>query len=123
MNTPANHLDSSQSTDVRIVEISKEPVELYKILKFEGMVENGGQGKAVVAAGEVLVNGLVETQKRKKIVSGDTIEFNHEKISIELVSALTPAPSSSETEDDPDLSNDMIEETSDDSVAIGVEIK
>ena len=59
--------------------LDKEPVELYKILKFEGIAENGGQAKAVIANGEVQVNGEVETQKRKKIVSGDIIEFAQEK--------------------------------------------
>ncbi|MEH6344449.1 MAG: RNA-binding S4 domain-containing protein [Bermanella sp.] len=59
--------------------LDKEPVELYKILKFEGIAENGGQAKAVIANGEVQVNGEVETQKRKKIVSGDIIEFGQEK--------------------------------------------
>jgi ribosome-associated protein len=37
-----------------MVEISREPVELYKILKFEGMVASGGEAKVVVAAGQVL---------------------------------------------------------------------
>ncbi|MEE4284381.1 MAG: RNA-binding S4 domain-containing protein [Pseudomonadales bacterium] len=74
-------------TPLRWVEITSEPVELYKILKFEGMVTSGGQAKAVVAAGQVLVNGKVETQKRKKIVSGDTIEFNNEKFGIKLTAA------------------------------------
>jgi len=73
------------SAGYRVVEISKEPVELYKILKFEGLAESGGQAKAAVAAGEVWVNGKVELQKRKKIVSGDTIEVAAEKISIQFV--------------------------------------
>ena len=67
------------------MEISREPVELYKILKFEGVAESGGHAKAAVAAGEVHVNGKVELQKRKKIVSGDTIEVGDEKISIQIV--------------------------------------
>jgi ribosome-associated protein len=65
---------------MRIVEISIEPVELYKILKFENMVSSGGEAKSVIANGEVLVNGMVETRKRKKIVSGDIIEFRKESI-------------------------------------------
>lgn len=64
------------------VEISKQPVELYKILKFEGLVPNGGAAKAAVSEGKVLVNGVVETQKRKQIVSGDIIEFQNEKYEI-----------------------------------------
>ncbi len=86
MTAPANHSDKTVPADVRIVEISKEPVELYKILKFEGMVASGGEAKVVVAAGQVLVNGKIETQKRKKIVAGDTIEFNKEKIAINVES-------------------------------------
>ncbi len=84
MTQPHMHVAESDPTGIRIVEISREPVELHKILKFEGMVASGGQAKVVVAAGQVQVNGKVETQKRKKIVSGDTIEFNNETIRIQL---------------------------------------
>jgi len=68
---------------MRVVEISQEPVELYKILKFEGMVATGGEAKMVISEGLVVVNGKVETRKRKKIVAGDTIEFGQENIRIE----------------------------------------
>ena len=67
---------------MRDVEITTEPVELYKILKFEGLVGSGAEAKAAVARGEVLVNGDMETRKRKKIVSGDVIEFAEETIRI-----------------------------------------
>ena len=87
MTTPVNNLDEINMTSLRSVEINSEPVELYKILKFEGMVTSGGEAKAAVAAGQVRVNGKVETQKRKKIVGGDTIEFKNEKIAIKLASA------------------------------------
>ncbi len=69
---------------MRVVEISKEPVELYKILKFEGMVSSGGEAKSIIADGQVLVNGKIETRKRKKIVSGDIVELGKEKIRIQL---------------------------------------
>jgi ribosome-associated protein len=71
-------------SQMRVVEISREPVELYKILKFEGMVGTGGEAKMVISEGQVLVNGKVETRKRKKIVAGDTIEFDQETIRIQL---------------------------------------
>jgi len=67
------------------VEIPKEPVELYKILKFEGLVPSGGEAKLVISQGMVLVNGEVETRKRKKIVSGDSIQFAGEKLLVKLV--------------------------------------
>ncbi len=66
------------------VEISKEPTELYKILKFEGMVSSGGEAKVVIAAGQVFVNGVVETQKRKKIMVGDIVTFQKEEMLIKL---------------------------------------
>ena len=69
---------------MRVVEISREPVELFKILKFEGMVGTGGEAKMVISEGRVLVNGKVETRKRKKIVAGDSIKFNQEIIRIQL---------------------------------------
>ena len=69
---------------MRVVEISHEPIELYKILKFESMATSGGEAKAVIAEGLVSVNGAVETRKRKKIVSGDIIEFGQDRIRILL---------------------------------------
>ena len=69
---------------MNVLEISNEPIELYKILKIEGMVSSGGAAKIEVAEGKVLVNGAVETRKRKKIVSGDVIEYESEKICIKL---------------------------------------
>ena len=69
-------------TDIKNVEIEKEPVELYKILKFENMVGSGGEAKFVIAQGLVLVNNVKETRKRKKIFSGDVIEYNNERIRI-----------------------------------------
>ena len=70
---------------MRVVEISQQPIELYKILKFESMVSSGGEAKAVIADGLVMVNGIVETRKRKKIVSGDMVEFASEKYQVQLV--------------------------------------
>ena len=89
MTTPVSQSDTQAPAGFRLVEISREPIELYKILKFEGMAASGGQAKVAVAAGQVLVNGKVETLKRKKIVSGDTIEFNDDKICIKLSSSIS----------------------------------
>jgi ribosome-associated protein len=64
------------------IEINKEPVELYKILKFEGLAESGGHAKAMIDAELVLVNGTIETQKRKKIVSGDILTIDNNTFQI-----------------------------------------
>ena len=44
------------------------------------MATSGGEAKTVIADGKVSVNGIIETQKSKKIMSGDVIEYNAEKI-------------------------------------------
>jgi ribosome-associated protein len=67
---------------MREIEISEEPIQLYKILKFENMVDSGGEAKYVISEGQVVVNGKVETRKRKKIFSGDAVEFGEEKIRV-----------------------------------------
>ena len=69
---------------VREIEISKESIELYKILKFENVVASGGEAKYVISEGQVIVNGKVETRKRKKIFSGDVVEFGEEKIRVKV---------------------------------------
>ncbi len=58
-----------------ISELESEFVELYKILKFEGLTESGGDAKQAIAEGLVTVNGEVETRKSKKIRPGDQIDF------------------------------------------------
>ena len=58
-----------------IAELEYEFVELYKILKFEGLADSGGNAKQAIAAGRVSVNGEIETRKRKKIKAGDQIDF------------------------------------------------
>tara|TARA_B110000305_G_scaffold94556_1_gene106476 strand:- start:1312 stop:1527 length:216 start_codon:yes stop_codon:yes gene_type:complete len=69
---------------MRQVDINKEPVELFKILKFEGIVGSGGQAKLVISDGQVTVNGKVETRKRRKIVGGDIIVFGEEELQVRL---------------------------------------
>ena len=60
---------------MRDVLIRAEPVELYKLLQFEGMASSGGEAKMVISEGLVAVNGETETRKRKKIMSGDIVAF------------------------------------------------
>ncbi len=64
--------------------INREPVELFKLLKFEGLVATGGEAKMVIDEGMVQVNNLPEMRKRRKMISGDVFEFNGEKYQLEL---------------------------------------
>jgi len=67
---------------MKTVEITREPVELYKILKFEGLVGSGAEAKAAIADGLVEVNGEIETRKRRQIVTGDVVEFAGETLKV-----------------------------------------
>jgi ribosome-associated protein len=69
---------------MREIEISEEPIELYKILKFSNLADSGGEAKYVISESQVTVNGKVETRKRKKIFSGDVVEFGENKIRIKV---------------------------------------
>ncbi len=57
------------------VELTSSPVELYKVLKFEGVASSGAEAKLFIEQGLVSVNGELETRKRRKIVAGDEIGF------------------------------------------------
>jgi ribosome-associated protein len=69
---------------MKTVYISQQPVELYKILKFEGLAQSGGEAKTMISEGMVQVNGEIETRKRKKMMSGDTIQCGSEIFSLQL---------------------------------------
>lgn len=60
----------------------QEFIELNRLLKIMSMVGTGGEAKIRISEGEALLNGEPETQVRKKLRSGDVIEFGGEKIAI-----------------------------------------
>jgi len=64
--------------------INREPVELFKLLKFEGLAMTGGEAKMLIDEGAVLVNGQIEMRKRRKMLAGDVFEFNGENYVLEL---------------------------------------
>lgn len=69
---------------MRKVILSKPAVELYKILKFEGLTSSGGEAKAAIDAGLIKVNGEVETRRRRQINAGDIIQFGSEQLHMHL---------------------------------------
>ena len=48
-------------------------IELCNLLKLAGIAESGGQGKRMVADGEVTVDGQAESRKSAKICAGQTV--------------------------------------------------
>jgi ribosome-associated protein len=57
------------------VVLSQSPVELYKILKFEGIAASGAEAKMMIEQGMVTVNNEAESRKRRKIIGGDKIQI------------------------------------------------
>ncbi|ARC94867.1 urease [Vibrio coralliilyticus] len=60
------------------IEVSTQPIELYKVFKIANLVGGGGEAKHLIAEGYVAVNGELETRKRRKMYDGDFFEFNQE---------------------------------------------
>lgn len=60
-----------------------EFIKLGQALKAVGFVESGVDAKFVIQDGLVKVNGSTETQRGKKLFSGDVVEFDGNKIFIE----------------------------------------
>jgi len=60
------------------IEVSSQPIELYKVFKIANLVGGGGEAKHLIAEGYVAVNGELETRKRRKLYDGDFFEFNQE---------------------------------------------
>ena len=55
-------------------------VALCDLLKLTGIASSGGQGKLMVAAGEVTVDGQAESRKRAKIRVGQLVECLGQRI-------------------------------------------
>ncbi|MBN3492408.1 RNA-binding S4 domain-containing protein [Vibrio neptunius] len=60
------------------IEVSSQPIELYKVFKIANLVGGGGEAKHIISEGYVAVNGELETRKRRKMYDGDFFEFNQE---------------------------------------------
>jgi ribosome-associated protein len=62
--------------------ITKEFIELNQLLKLNGLCASGGAGKALVAAGGVVVDGVVEMRKTCKIRAGQIIACDNVRIHV-----------------------------------------
>ena len=57
-------------------------MRLDDFLKRCGIAGSGGQAKMLIQAGDVLVNGEVETRRRKQLAIGDVVEFLGETVTL-----------------------------------------
>ena len=66
-------------------ELDREFVELNQLLKLTGVCDSGGMGKAIVASGEVTVDGVVELRKTCKIRAGQVVRLDDIEIHVRAV--------------------------------------
>lgn len=64
------------------IQLRGDYIKLGQALKAVNLVESGVDAKFAIQDGLVKVNGNVETQRGKKLVSGDVVEFNGETIKV-----------------------------------------
>ncbi len=57
------------------VEIGDDMIRLGQVLKLAGVVEDGAAARAVIEAGRVRVDGVVETRRGRQIHPGDVITY------------------------------------------------
>jgi ribosome-associated protein len=55
---------------------------LGQALKAASLVGTGGEAKVLIQAGEVSVNGEVETRRGRKLEEGDVVEVGDERLEI-----------------------------------------
>lgn len=69
-------------TNILEFKLTQEFIQLNKLLKFESIIGSGAEAGVVISKGMVKVNGAVETQKRKKLRSGDIVVFENVQINV-----------------------------------------
>jgi ribosome-associated protein len=57
--------------------VGDRPINLTQVIKLAGWADTGGQAKALIAAGQVLVNGVVELRKRRQMAPGDKVAIQN----------------------------------------------
>ncbi|MDP1526187.1 MAG: RNA-binding S4 domain-containing protein [Rhodocyclaceae bacterium] len=69
-------------------QLDKPFIELHALLKLLAIASSGGAAKIMIAAGEVRVDGQVETRKACKIRGGQVVRVADEEV--QVVSADRP---------------------------------
>ena len=64
------------------LDADRDHVELNQLLKLAGLCDSGGAGKAIVAAGAVSVDGVVELRKTCKIRAGQVVTLDDVEIRV-----------------------------------------
>ena len=60
----------------------RQGTTLGQALKAASIVGSGGEAKVLIQAGEVTVNGDVETRRGRKLEEGDVVEVGDERLEV-----------------------------------------
>lgn len=66
------------------MEERQEVIRLDQFMKFVGLARSGGEAKHLIQEGKVLVNGIVETHRSKKLRPGDRVTLGDQEVIVEL---------------------------------------
>jgi ribosome-associated protein len=69
---------------MRDIEIRGDTIRLGQLLKLAGVVGGGGEAKALLAEGAVLVNGEPESRRGRQLHAGDVVAVGDETLRITL---------------------------------------
>ena len=59
---------------MRDVPIDGAMIRLRQFLKLADLIDTGGEGKVLIASGDVSVNGEVDTRRGRQLHPGDVVE-------------------------------------------------
>ena len=75
------------STNSETLTIHDEMIRLGQALKLANVVEDGVDARDVITAGEVLVNGEVETRRGRQLHAGDVITLTQLDLDVVIETA------------------------------------
>jgi ribosome-associated protein len=75
------------STNSETLTIHDEMIRLGQALKLANVVEDGVDARDVITAGEVLVNGDVETRRGRQLHAGDVITLPQLELDVVIETA------------------------------------
>ena len=64
--------------------VLEDAITLNDVLKLSGLAATGGQAKLMIQSGQVLVNGLAETRRKRKLREGDVVRVGENEFVLEL---------------------------------------
>lgn len=80
-------LTAELEAPLRQVVVGSTGIRLGQLLKLAELVETGAEGKALLAAGEVEVNGEVEIRRGRQMADGDEVRARDQAIRVVILPA------------------------------------